>query len=87
MERNENFNFEPIKIAFNISDFVKQVSMLYGSILPYCNHITCPTMNAGRNYIYTWPEGKGRTISLPACQYIDRLMSWINVSSKMVDFS
>ena len=66
-------------IAFNISDFHKQISMLYGTVLPFCTKETCPVMNAGRNYIYSWPEGRGKTVSLSAPHYIDRLMTWIQV--------
>lgn len=68
-------------IAFNISDFYKQISMLYGTVLPHCTKQTCPVMNAGRNYIYSWPEGRGKTVSLSAPQYIDKLMTWILVNS------
>jgi len=67
-------------IACNIAEFYKQISMLYGTVLSHCTSQSCPVMNAGRNYIYNWPEGRGKTVSLSAPQYIDKLMTWISES-------
>jgi len=65
-------------IAYHISDFYKQTTMLYGAILPKCTTANCPTMSAGK-HCYLWQEVSGSTPKpLPAAEYVDNLMTWIN---------
>ena len=37
-----------------VSDFFRQVSMLYGMISEHCSDETCPRMIAGEEYEYFW---------------------------------
>ncbi|CAL8583740.1 hypothetical protein XPA_009359 [Xanthoria parietina] len=42
-----------------------------------CNANECPTMSAGRHYIYTWLNNERKPIPVPACQYIALVQRWI----------
>merc|ERR1711953_1059444 len=64
-------------IAYHISDFYKQTSMLYGAILPKCTTSKCPTMSAGK-HCYLWQVSGSPPKPLPAAEYVDNLMTWIN---------
>uniref|UniRef100_A0A914KNQ3 Uncharacterized protein n=1 Tax=Meloidogyne incognita TaxID=6306 RepID=A0A914KNQ3_MELIC len=65
-------------IAANISDFFRQVSMLYGMISEHCSDETCPRMIAGEEYEYFWSDSKGAVMEpCPANVYIDYMLSWV----------
>lgn len=67
-------------IAFHLVDFFKQITMLYGTILPYCTDESCPTMSAGQNK-YFWTEN-GKSVIMSASEYVDKLMTWV---SELID--
>lgn len=73
-------------LAVHVVDFYNQINMLYGAITEFCSPRTCPRMIATEEYEYLWqetnPSGSGqslpkRPVSLPACEYIENLMTWI----------
>lgn len=75
-------------LAIHVVDFYNQINMLYGAITEFCSPKTCPRMIATEEYEYLWQEtnpstnGGGqsspkRPVSLPACEYIENLMNWI----------
>ncbi|CAK7902851.1 DBF2 kinase activator protein Mob1p [[Candida] anglica] len=77
-------------LAVHVVDFYNQINMLYGAITEFCSPVTCPRMIATEEYEYLWQETNGpggsgasrsaspkRPVSLPACEYIENLMNWI----------
>ncbi|CAH6718587.1 DBF2 kinase activator protein Mob1p [[Candida] jaroonii] len=74
-------------LAVHVVDFYNQINMLYGAITEFCSPKTCPRMIATEEYEYLWqetnPSSNGiqsspkRPISLPACEYTENLMNWI----------
>eukprot|EP01127_Copromyxa_protea_P000383 TRINITY_DN10314_c0_g1_i1.p1 TRINITY_DN10314_c0_g1~~TRINITY_DN10314_c0_g1_i1.p1 ORF type:complete len:209 (-),score=48.19 TRINITY_DN10314_c0_g1_i1:128-754(-) len=64
-------------LAMNTIEIYNQLNILYGNICEHCTVTSCPHMNAGPKYQYLWPQGKSKPLDLPAPQYIDRLMEWI----------
>lgn len=72
-------------LAVHVVDFYNQINMLYGTITEFCSPQTCPRMIATEEYEYLWQEQSSsasgitlkKPISLPACQYVENLMNWI----------
>ncbi|CAH2354547.1 DBF2 kinase activator protein Mob1p [[Candida] railenensis] len=76
-------------LAVHSVDFYNQINMLYGAITEFCSPITCPRMIATEEYEYLWQESNSsasgssgsispkRPVSLPASEYIENLMNWI----------
>lgn len=63
-------------IAFNIFNFHKQISMLYGTINKNCTAETCPRMTAGK-YEFWWSSSEKQPIDLCASKHIHHLLDWI----------
>ncbi len=51
------------------------------AISELCTNSTCPMMSAGPKYTYLWADGVTikTPIKLPACDYINYLMEWVDV--------
>ncbi|ODV78121.1 completion of mitosis and maintenance of ploidy [Suhomyces tanzawaensis NRRL Y-17324] len=75
-------------LAIHVVDFYNQINMLYGAITEFCSPTTCPRMIATEEYEYLWQESSSngangavslpkRPVSLPACEYIENLMNWV----------
>lgn len=68
-------------LAIHVVDFYNQINMLYGAITEFCSPQTCPRMIATEEYEYLWQESNTtqpkRPISLPACDYVENLMNWV----------
>lgn len=78
-------------LAIHVVDFYNQINMLYGAITEFCSPLTCPRMIATDEYEYLWQESNQTTsndgsslpsspkkpVSLPACEYIENLMNWV----------
>lgn len=73
-------------LAVHVVDFYNQINMLYGTITEFCSPKTCPRMIATEEYEYLWqdtnPSASGslspkKPVSLPACEYVENLMNWI----------
>jgi len=77
-------------MAANTIDFFNQVNFVYGGIMEYCTHQSCPVMSAGSKFEYLWSEEPSRhsskntaekakkPIKLPAPDYIDALLKWVH---------
>lgn len=66
-------------LARNVSDFYRQVSMLYSTITEFCTPEHCQFMSAGPGYRYRWSDDSCPSpIDLSAPQYITRLLNWTN---------
>ncbi|KAJ5070562.1 mob kinase activator-like 1 [Anaeramoeba ignava] len=75
LPENEDPN-EWLSIA--IVDFTNKLNLIYGSIQHECTKEKCPIMNAGPKYEYLWSDGKKKPVQLPAPQYIENLLSWVD---------
>lgn len=74
-------------LAIHVVEFYNQINMLYGAITEFCSPKTCPRMIATEEYEYLWQASNSnsngdqqspkRPVSLPACEYIENLMNWI----------
>lgn len=70
-------------LSLNIFEAYGHLNQFYGVIAEYVTPEQYPTMNAGPNTNYMWKDTTGQAINLPACQYIDYVLTW--VSSKIND--
>ncbi|KAL4136478.1 hypothetical protein KRP22_000011 [Phytophthora ramorum] len=66
-------------IAVHVIDFFNEISLLFGTISEFCTHNSCPQMSAGPCYTYLWADGVQQVtpISLPASDYVARLLEWV----------
>ena len=60
-------------------DFFNEISLLYGTITEFCTPSACAVMSAGPKYEYLWADGTTikTPIKVPAPEYIDYLMTWV----------
>ncbi|AET37736.1 Mob2p Ecym_1513 [Eremothecium cymbalariae DBVPG len=65
-------------IALNVFEFFTNLNQFYGVIAEYVTPDAYPTMNAGSRTEYLWLDANNRQVALPAGQYIDLALSWIN---------
>lgn len=65
-------------IALNVFEFYTNLNQFYGVIAEYVTPDMYPTMNAGSHTDYLWLDANNRQVSLPAGQYIDLALTWIN---------
>ncbi|KAJ1969504.1 Maintenance of ploidy protein mob2 [Dimargaris xerosporica] len=63
-------------LASSIFEFFEYINLFYGAISNFCTPKDCPTMSAG-SHDYTWSDAHRRHVKLPAPQYIDYVMTWI----------
>ncbi|KAF5370044.1 hypothetical protein D9758_001102 [Tetrapyrgos nigripes] len=66
-------------LAVHAVDFFNHLNMLYGTITEFCTRQECPIMSAGPRYEYLWEDGAKykRPTKLPAPEYVDALMNWV----------
>lgn len=65
-------------IALNVFEFFTNLNQFYGVIAEYVTPDAYPTMNAGPHTDYLWLDANNRQVSLPASQYIDLALTWID---------
>ncbi|KAL6935410.1 related to CBK1 kinase activator protein MOB2 [Hanseniaspora guilliermondii] len=65
-------------VALNVFEFYTNLSQFYSVIQEYVIPEQYPTMNAGPGVNYLWLDANNKNIILPANQYIDLALSWIN---------
>ncbi|KAJ3263715.1 Maintenance of ploidy protein mob2 [Chytriomyces hyalinus] len=63
-------------LAVNILDFFYYTNLFYESVAEFCTVHNCPNMSAGANIEYSWTDSKGKSVKLPAPQYVDYFMTW-----------
>lgn len=64
-------------LSLNIFELYGHLNQFYGVISEYVTPEAYPTMNAGPNTNYLWKDNMGQAVNLPACQYIDYVLTWI----------
>ncbi|CCH62284.1 hypothetical protein TBLA_0G03480 [Henningerozyma blattae CBS 6284] len=65
-------------VALNVFEFFTNLNQFYGVIAECVTPEAYPTMNAGPHTDYLWLDANNRQVSLPASQYIDLALTWIN---------
>ncbi|CEP64942.1 Mob2p LALA0_S15e00870g [Lachancea lanzarotensis] len=65
-------------VALNVFEFFTNLNLFYGIVAEYVTADAYPTMNAGPHTDYMWLDANSRQVSLPAGQYIDLALTWIN---------
>lgn len=66
-------------IAVNTVHFFNAASMIYGTCSEFCTETTCPTMSAGKaEYLWKDDDKYKKPTRVPAPQYIDLLLSWVD---------
>ncbi|KAJ9661220.1 Mitotic exit network component [Coniosporium apollinis] len=65
--------------AWAVVDFYNQINLLYGSITEFCSPQSCPEMKATDEFEYLWQDNENfkRPTKMPAPQYIEHLMAWV----------
>ncbi|TYZ63587.1 hypothetical protein PybrP1_010881 [[Pythium] brassicae (nom. inval.)] len=66
-------------LAVHTVDFFNEISIIYGTVIEFCTCERCPQMSAGPKFEYLWKDNaKHKTpAKLPAPEYIDMLMAWV----------
>ncbi|KAI9681406.1 MAG: Mitotic exit network component [Caeruleum heppii] len=66
-------------LAVNVVDFYNQINLLYGSITEFCSPQSCPEMKATDEFEYLWQDSETfkRPTKMPAPEYIEHLMAWV----------
>jgi len=64
-------------LALNIFEFFGNLDSFYGLVSDFVTPEEFPTMNAGQTN-YLWVDGSGQAVNLPACQYIEYVITWIS---------
>jgi hypothetical protein len=64
-------------IASNTQDFINYIGQFYGTIGDFCTANTCPCMAAGQNNEYFWIDSQRKSVKIPAPQYVDYVLSWV----------
>lgn len=71
-------------LAVNVFDFYNITNAIYALISPTCTELSCPTMCGVEDVVYRWPTPDG-AVELSAPIYIEKLLSWINISLQTDD--
>ncbi|XP_077201366.1 MOB kinase activator 3B isoform X2 [Paroedura picta] len=68
-------------VAVHVVDFFNRINLIYGTICEFCTERTCPVMSGGPKYEYRWQDDLKykKPTALPAPQYMNFLMDWIEV--------
>jgi len=76
LPKGEDFNDW---LAVHVVDFFNRINLIYGTVCEQCTNSSCPTMSGGPKFEYLWQDGTKykKPTQLPANQYIENLMEWI----------
>ncbi|KAF2848823.1 hypothetical protein T440DRAFT_147877 [Plenodomus tracheiphilus IPT5] len=69
-------------LAVNVVDFYNQINLLYGSITEFCSPQSCPEMKATDEFEYLWQDSESfkKPTKMPAPEYIEHLMAWVQAN-------
>jgi MOB kinase activator 1 len=68
-------------IAMNTIELYNTMNLCYGIVSEFCTETSCPQMTAGPKVTYFWADNKNKKekpVSLPAPEYIEKLVVWIS---------
>ncbi|KAG5460269.1 MAG: Mps one binder kinase activator-like 1A, partial [Olpidium bornovanus] len=60
-----------------VFDFFHYLNLFYGTVSNFCTTKDCPNMSAGAGVEFQWVDAQKKSLKLPAPQYIDYVMTWI----------
>jgi hypothetical protein len=65
-----------------VVDFYNQINLLYGSITEFCSPQSCPEMKATDEFEYLWQDNEQfkKPTKMPAPEYVEHLMSWVQAN-------
>ncbi|KAG9354081.1 hypothetical protein JZ751_012205, partial [Albula glossodonta] len=68
-------------VAVHVVDFFNRINLIYGTVCEFCTEKSCPVMSGGPRYEYRWQDDHKykKPTALPAPQYMNLLMDWIEV--------
>ncbi|XP_048148833.1 MOB kinase activator 3B-like [Corvus hawaiiensis] len=66
-------------VAVHVVDFFNRINLIYGTICEFCTERTCPVMSGGPEYWWQDDLKYKKPTALPAPQYMNLLMDWIEV--------
>ncbi|OJD33290.1 protein kinase regulator [Diplodia corticola] len=66
-------------LAVNVVDFYNQINLIYGAITEFCSPQSCPEMKATDEFEYLWQDSENykKPTKMPAPEYIEHLMAWV----------
>ncbi|XP_016335892.1 THAP domain-containing protein 1-like, partial [Sinocyclocheilus anshuiensis] len=68
-------------VAVHVVDFFNRINLIYGTVCEFCMEKSCPVMSGGPRYEYRWQDEHKykKPTPLPAPQYMNLLMDWIEM--------
>ncbi|XP_016379522.1 MOB kinase activator 3B-like [Sinocyclocheilus rhinocerous] len=68
-------------VAVHVVDFFNRINLIYGTVCEFCTDRSCPVMSGGPRYEYRWQDENKykKPTPLPAPQYMNLLMDWIEM--------
>ncbi|BGP25002.1 mob1/phocein family protein [Rhodotorula toruloides] len=64
-------------VAVNLVDLFNNLNLFYSVVTEFCTVENNPTMSAGPGMDYTWIDASRKRVKLPAPQYIDYVLTWV----------
>ncbi|CAA20697.1 protein kinase activator Mob2 [Schizosaccharomyces pombe] len=64
-------------VALNVYELFTYLNHFYDVFATFCTVKTCPVMSAAANFDYTWLDNNRKPVHLPAPQYIEYVLAWI----------
>ncbi|KPV74963.1 uncharacterized protein RHOBADRAFT_53880 [Rhodotorula graminis WP1] len=64
-------------VAVNLVDLFNNLNLFYAVVTEFCTVENNPTMSAGPGMDYTWIDASRKRVKLPAPQYIDYVLTWV----------
>ncbi|GAA5862686.1 hypothetical protein JCM8547_003512 [Rhodosporidiobolus lusitaniae] len=64
-------------VAVNLVDLFNNLNLFYSVVTEFCTAENNPTMSAGPGMDYTWIDANRKRVKLPAPQYIDYVLTWV----------
>ncbi|GAA5948128.1 hypothetical protein JCM3765_007121 [Sporobolomyces pararoseus] len=64
-------------VAVNLVDLFNNLNLFYSVVTEFCTVENNPTMSAGPGMDYTWIDANRKRVKLPAPQYIDYVLTWV----------
>lgn len=68
-------------VAVHVVDFFNRINLIYGTVCEFCTEKSCPVMSGGPRFEYRWQDEHKykKPTALPAPQYMNLLMDWIEM--------
>ncbi|BGP16595.1 Maintenance of ploidy protein mob2 [Rhodosporidiobolus nylandii] len=70
-------NFKTIVALPKFVDLFNNLNLFYSVVTEFCTVENNPTMSAGPGMDYTWIDATRKRVKLPAPQYIDYVLTWV----------